>query len=98
MSPAALGRRSQAYADSSVPGRQPCGSIPHYNKNRETARMRHAAPEGDEREALPTDGMDVQEVRDTDSLRLFIAEWHRNYLRRAAEPAAAGDTRRATVA
>jgi hypothetical protein len=60
--------------------------------------MRHAAPEGDEREALPTDGMDVQEVRDTDSLRVFIAEWHRNYLSRAAEPAAAGDAPRATVA
>jgi len=60
--------------------------------------MRHAAPEGDEREALPTDGMDVQEVRDTDSLRLFIAEWHRNYLRRAVEPASAGDGPRATVA
>jgi hypothetical protein len=69
-----------------------------HNKNRETARMRHAAPEGDEREALPTDGMDVQEVRDTDSLRLFIAEWHRNFLRPAAEPAPEGDAPPTTVA
>ena len=60
--------------------------------------MRSAAPDGDEREALPTDGMEVQEVRDTDSLRLFIAEWHRNHLRRVAETAPAGDAPHATVA
>jgi hypothetical protein len=60
--------------------------------------MRLAAPEGDEREALPTDGMDVQEVRDTDSLRRFIAEWHRNVQPPVAEPAPAGDVSRATVA
>ena len=50
--------------------------------------MRLAAPEGDDREALPIEGMDVQEVRDTDSLRLFILEWHEHSHRQApAAPA-----------
>jgi hypothetical protein len=30
-----------------------------------------------EREALPTDGMYVEEVRDPDTLRRFVLEWHR---------------------
>ena len=30
-----------------------------------------------DREALPTDGMDVEEVRDPDSLRRFVLDWHR---------------------
>jgi hypothetical protein len=66
-----------------VPGSRACGSILPQNKNRETARMRLAAPEGDDREALPTEGMDVQEVRDTDGLRLFILEWHEHSHRQA---------------
>jgi len=53
--------------------------------------MRLAAPQGDDREALPTEGMDVQEVRDTDSLRLFILEWHEHSHRQApAAPAGRG--------
>jgi len=42
-----------------------------------------AAPESDDREALPTAGMDVEEVRDTDGLRLFILEWHEHSHRQA---------------
>ena len=30
-----------------------------------------------DRETLPTDGMDVEEVRDPDTLRRFVLEWHR---------------------
>jgi len=66
-----------------VPGSQACGSILPQNKNRETARMPLAAPESDDREALPTAGMDVEEVRDTDGLRLFILEWHEHSHRQA---------------
>ena len=77
------GGRRLAYADSPVPGRRACGSILPQNKNRETVRMPLAAPEGDDREALPTEGMDVQEVRDTDGLRLFILEWHEHSNRQA---------------
>ena len=54
--------------------------------------MRLATPEGDDREALPTEGMDVQEVRDTDSLRLFILEWH-EYSHRQATAAPSGRPR-----
>ena len=78
------GGRRLSYADSPVPGSQACGSILPQNKNREAARMPLAAPEGDDREALPTEGMDVQEVRDTDGLRLFILEWHEHSHRQAA--------------
>ena len=83
--------RRPAYADSSVPGSQACGSIPPQNKNRESPRMRLAAPDGDDREALPTEGMDVQEVRDTEGLRLFILEWHEHSRRQvpAAPPGGA---------
>ena len=77
------GRRRLAYADSPVPGSQTRGSILPQNKNRETARMPLAAPEGDDREALSIEGMDVQEVRDTDDLRLFILEWHEHSHRQA---------------
>ena len=77
------GGRRLAYADSPVPSRRACGSILPQNKNRETVRMPLAAPEGDDREALPTEGMDVQEVRDTDGLRLFILEWHEHSHRQA---------------
>ena len=39
--------------------------------------MRHSDHETGDREALPTDGMDVEEVRDPDTLRRFVLEWHR---------------------
>jgi hypothetical protein len=31
----------------------------------------------DDTEPLPTDGMEVEEVRDADTVRLFVMEWRR---------------------
>jgi len=31
----------------------------------------------DDAEPLPTDGMEVEEVRDADTVRLFMLEWRR---------------------
>jgi hypothetical protein len=39
--------------------------------------MRPCDHDAGDMEALPTDGMDVEEVRDPDTLRRFVLEWHR---------------------
>jgi len=45
----------------------------------------------DEIEALPTDGMDVEEVRDADTARLFVLEWRRRVRRESGKlPATPG--------
>lgn len=42
--------------------------------------------DSDDAEPLPTDGMEVQEYRDADTVRLFMLEWRRR-LRRVAREA-----------
>jgi hypothetical protein len=34
-------------------------------------------PDRDDAEPVPTDGLEVQETRDADTVRLFILEWRR---------------------
>jgi len=41
-------------------------------------------------EPLPVDGLDVEEVRDPDTLQLFMREWRRRLGRRADLTAARG--------
>jgi hypothetical protein len=47
------------------------------NNNGELIPMRPHDHDAGDKEALPTDGMDVEEVRDPDTLRRFVLEWHR---------------------
>ena len=51
------------------------------NKNNagETSPMRLL--DSDEAEPLPTDGMEVEEFRDVDTVRLFMLEWSRRMCR-----------------
>ena len=51
------------------------------NKNNagETPPMRLL--DSDDAEPLPTDGMEVEEFRDADTVRLFILEWRRRMRR-----------------
>lgn len=51
------------------------------NKNNagETPPMRLL--DSDDAEPLPTDGMEVEEFRDADTVRLFILEWRRRVRR-----------------
>lgn len=51
------------------------------NKNNagETPPMRLL--ESDDAEPLPVDGMDVEEFRDADTVRLFMLEWRRRMRR-----------------
>lgn len=37
-------------------------------------------------EALPTEGMDVDEARDDDTAQLFMREWRRRMIRERASP------------
>lgn len=37
--------------------------------------------DSDDAEPLPTDGMEVEEFRDADTVRLFILEWRRRMRR-----------------
>ncbi len=39
--------------------------------------MRLQEPDGDQTESLPTDGLQVEETRDPDTVRLFVKEWRR---------------------
>lgn len=39
----------------------------------------------DDAEPLPTDGMEVEEFRDADTVRLFVLEWHRRVRREMAD-------------
>ena len=48
--------------------------------------MRHENRAGEEAVALPVDGLDVAEVRDPDTLRLFRLEWRRRLSREAGDP------------
>jgi len=45
------------------------------NRNWEAPPMRLL--DCDDAEPLPTDGMEVEEVRDADTVRLFMLEWRR---------------------
>jgi hypothetical protein len=47
-------------------------------------------PDNDHAEPLPTDGMDVEEFCDSDTMRLFMLEWRRRVQSEMPEqPAAA---------
>ena len=39
--------------------------------------MRLQELDGDQTEPLPTDGLQVEETRDPDTVRLFVKEWRR---------------------
>lgn len=39
--------------------------------------MRLQELDGDQTESLPTDGLQVEETRDPDTVRLFVKEWRR---------------------
>ena len=39
--------------------------------------MRLQELDGDQTEPLPTDGLQVEETRDPDTVRLFVREWRR---------------------
>jgi len=39
--------------------------------------MRLQELDGDQTEPLPTDGLEVEETRDPDTVRLFVREWRR---------------------
>jgi len=43
--------------------------------------MDYPKDEGAAEQRLPVDGLEVQEVRDVDTLREFMREWHRGKLR-----------------
>jgi hypothetical protein len=58
-------------------GRGPCGSIRDKKNDGESIPMRPYDHDAGDTDALPTDGMDVEEVRDPDTLRRFVLEWHR---------------------
>ena len=44
--------------------------------------------ESDDAEPLPVDGMDVEEFRDADTVRLFMLEWRRRAARELPDPPA----------
>lgn len=46
--------------------------------------------DGDDAEALPTDGMDVEETRDADTVRLFVLEWRRRLRHVSLETSSSG--------
>lgn len=48
--------------------------------------QRHYQVAREEAVALPVDGLDVVEVRDPDTLRLFMLEWRRRLSREACDP------------
>ena len=54
-----------------------CGSMRANKNNGDRVPMRHCDHDTGDTEALPTDGMDVEEVSDPDTLRRFVLEWHR---------------------
>ena len=41
--------------------------------------------DSDDAEPLPTDGMEVEEFRDADTVRLFILEWRRRVRRESPD-------------
>ena len=41
--------------------------------------------DSDDAEPLPTDGMEVEEVRDADTVRLFMFEWRRRLSEQPAQ-------------
>jgi hypothetical protein len=43
--------------------------------------MDHLHDDGATEQRLPVDGLEVEEVRDVDTLREFMREWHRSRLR-----------------
>ena len=54
-----------------------CGSMRTNKNSGDRFPMRHLDHDTGDTEALPTDGMDVEEVSDPDMLRRFVLEWHR---------------------
>ena len=54
-----------------------CGSMRANKNDGDRFPMRHFDHDTGDTEALPTDGMDVEEVSDPDTLRRFVLEWHR---------------------
>jgi hypothetical protein len=57
---------------------------PNKNDAGETPPMRLL--DSDDAEPLPIDGMDVEEFRDTDTVRLFMLEWRRRVRRELPDP------------
>jgi hypothetical protein len=49
----------------------------HANKNDAGETPPMCLLDSDEAEPLPVDGMDVEEFRDADTVRLFMLEWRR---------------------
>ena len=47
------------------------------NKNNAGERVPMRLLDCEDAEPLPTDGMDVEEFRDADTVRLFVLEWRR---------------------
>ena len=45
--------------------------------------------DSDDAEPLPTDGMEVEEFRDADTVRLFMLEWRRRMRREMPDQATA---------
>jgi hypothetical protein len=51
------------------------------NKNNAGATPPMRLLDSDDADPLPTDGMEVEEFRDADTVRLFMLEWRRRVLR-----------------
>ena len=51
------------------------------NKNNAGEILPMRLLDSDDAEPLPTDGMDVEEFRDADTVRLFMLEWRRRVRR-----------------
>lgn len=51
------------------------------NKNNAGEKLPMGCLDSDDAEPLPTDGMEVEEFRDADTVRLFMLEWRRRTCR-----------------